>query len=525
MPAARDSPFRLSREKSMCPHGCNSVLRILAVVAVVGYPWIRWLSTHAKSWERMHLEFGRGNMSPKLIRKEETVVYDQMVSNYLKEQNGSFFLVTNDEMFVKTVRGAMRFIGFNYDSLAMAHVSSDVVRKCRDLLNAYAQIVLFIESKISGKSNVYEFKRIKESFGDKVKIICLTPEVSEEHVSFIAENDVDSIIVKPISINNLIQKIAFAIRPTNSFFVEVEQIKKLIDQCLYEEAMPKIEMLLKEKPSSSICMMLKGDIFKSKKDFGNAEHYYKEASKGSRLNLKPLQRLANLYLEADDAANYLKYLLLMDKISPLNHERKISIGEQYSKNGQEEAAQKYYQDALGIVRAQANDMLASTYMEIGVKLREINPEQGLAFMRQALESKGSDFSRADLWMVNEMGLSLRKQGDWQGAVDAYQKALHVIPDEPGLHYNMGMAYFQGKEHLKAVKQFEKAVAARPEILQESPLIPFNIGMVYLQMKKFPDADRYMRAALQVDPDFEQAKAAIGKIRSATGGDADPSRQS
>ena len=45
------------------------------------------------------------------------------------------------------------------------------------------------------------------------------------------------------------------------------------------------------------------------------------------------------------------------------------------------------------------------------------------------------------------------------------------------------------------------------------------------MKKFPDADRYMRAALQVDPDFEQAKAAIGKIRSATGGDADPSRQS
>lgn len=498
---------------------------VLDVVAFVGYPWIRWPAARATIWAHMHLGFERGNMSHKLIRKEEVVVYDQMVSNYLKNQNGSFFLVTNDEMFVKTVRGAMRFIGFNYDSLAVAHVSADVVRKCRDLLNAYAQIVLFIESKISGKSNVYEFKRIKESFGDKVKIICLTPEVSEEHVSFIAENDVDSIIVKPISINNLIQKIAFAIRPSNSFFVEVEQIKKLIDQGLYEEAMPKIELLLNEKPSSSICMMLKGDIFKSKMDFGNAEHYYKEASKGSRLNLKPLQRLANLYLETEDAEKYLKYLLLMDRISPLNHERKISIGEQYSKNGQEDAAQKYYQEALGIVRAQANDMLASTYMEIGVKLREINPEQGLAFMRQALESKGSDFSRADLWMVNEMGLSLRKQGDWQGAVDAYQKALQVIPDEPGLHYNMGMAYFQGKEHLKAVKQFEKAVAARPEILQESPLIPFNIGMVYLQMKRFEDADRYMRAALQSDPEFEQARTALGKIRSTIGPDGTAARES
>ena len=40
--------------------------------------------------------------------------------------------------------------------------------------------------------------------------------------------------------------------------MDLRKIKKLIDQCLYEEAMPKIEMLLKEKPSSSICMMLKG---------------------------------------------------------------------------------------------------------------------------------------------------------------------------------------------------------------------------------------------------------------------------
>lgn len=451
-------------------------------------------------------------MSHKLIRKEEVVVYDQMVSNYLKNQNGSFFLVTNDEMFVKTVRGAMRFIGFNYDSLAVAHVSSDVVKKCRDLLNSYAQVVLFIESTIGGKSNVYEFKRVKESFGDKVKIICLTPEVSEEHVSFIAENEVDSIIVKPISINNLIQKIAFAIRPTNSFFVEVENIRKLIDQGRHEEAMPKIELLLKEKPSSSICMMLKGDIFKDKRDYGIAESFYKEAAKGSRLNLKPLQRLANLYVETGDSRNYLKYLLLMDKISPLNHARKISIGEQYSRNGDEDIAQKYYHDAISIVRAQANDLLASTYMDIGVKLREVNPERGLEFMRQALEAKGSDFGRADLWMVNEMGLSLRKQGDWQGAVDAYQRALQVIPDEAGLHYNMGMAYFQGKEHLKAVKQFEKAIAASPEILRESPLIPFNIGMVYYQMRRAEEAVRFMRAALDVDPGFEQARSVLEKLR-------------
>ncbi len=64
--------------------------------------------------------------------------------------------------------------------------------------------------------------------------------------------------------------------------------------------------------------------------------YYKEAVKESRLNLKPLQKLADLYEEIEESKEYIKYLLLMDKISPLNHKRKINIGEQYSKTGEDE---------------------------------------------------------------------------------------------------------------------------------------------------------------------------------------------
>ena len=452
-------------------------------------------------------------MVQKFIKKEESVIYDQMVADFLRTKNGSFLIVTNDEMFIKTVRGAMRFIGFNYDLLEVAHVSTDVVKRCKNILATYSQLVIFIESKIHGKSNVYDFKTLKETFAEKIKIICLTPEVSEEHVSFIAENEVDSIIVKPISINNLIQKVAFAIKPSNSFFMEVENIKKLIDQGKYDDATSRIEMLLREKPNSSICMILKGDIFKSLEDYQNAEHYYKEAAKGSRLNLKPLQKLVDLYVHTGDAKSCLKYLVMMDKISPLNHTRKISIGEHHSRNGDVELAEKYYQAAIQIVMNQANDMLASTYMDIGVKLREINPEQGLHFMRQAVEAKGSDFTREDLWMVNEMGMTLRKKGDWEGAIEAYGRALKIIPDEAGLLYNMGMAHFQGKEHRKAVSRFEKAVAASPEMLGESPLIPFNIGMTYYQMKEYQAAERYMRMCLEVDPAFEQARAVLAKIGS------------
>ncbi len=452
-------------------------------------------------------------MSHKLIRKDAAPIYDRIVANFLQNQNGSFFLVTNDEIFVRTMRGALRTMGLNYDSLSIAHISSDIWKKCKDLLEKNSQIVMFIESKINGRSNIFDFKSLKDSFGNKIKIICITPEISEEHVSFIAENDVDSIIVKPISINNIIQKIAFVIKPNNFFQTEIENIKDLIDKAEYDQAGLKIDILLEQKPGSSICMILKGDISRKKGDDKTAEMYYKEAVKESRLNLKPLQKLADLYAENDESKEYIKYLLLMDKISPLNHKRKINIGELYSKSGEDDKARKFYSDAVNIVRSQANDLLASTLMDIGVKLREVNPEQSIEFMNQALETKGADMTREDLWMVNEMGVSLRKKGDWKGAVQTYQQALSMIPNEAGLHYNMGMAYAQGKEHHKAVCEFDKAVAASSDILQESPLIPFNIGMVYFQMNRLQEVERFMKAALKCDPNFDRAKTILGKIGS------------
>lgn len=455
-------------------------------------------------------------MSNKFIKNENAILYDQMVLNFLRNKNGAFFLVTKDDMFIKTVRGAMHVIGLNYNSMLISNEQENIMKNCQLLLKKYSHVMLFVESKINGKNLVYDLKAIKNVFSDSLKIICITPEVSEGHVSFIAENEVDSIIVKPISINNLLQKIAFAIKPANSFSLEIERVKTLIEQGKYDEAMPIIDDLLMKKPKSSICMILKGDIFKKIGDYRRAESYYKDAESESKLNLKPLQKLADLYDEILDSKNYMKYLLVMDKISPLNHLRKIAIGEQYSKDGEEEAANRYFKDAVTIIKNQANDMLASTYMDIGIKLRDIDPEQSVRFMNQALETKGGDFTREDLWMVNEMGMCLRKKGDWMGAVDTYRKALQIISGEAGLHYNLGMAYLQGKEYIKAAKEFEKSVAISPEILQESAIIPYNIGMVYVQMKQYADAERYMLAALVVDPDFKQARAILGKIRSENG---------
>ncbi|GAB1409575.1 response regulator [Desulfovibrionales bacterium] len=450
-------------------------------------------------------------MSTQILKKDPSSLYDQIVRHYVTNQLGVFLLVTNDDMFIKTARGALRTLGLNYDSLSVTNISADIGKKCKDILSANPRLLLIIESKIHGRSNVFDFKIFKQTFGDALKIICITPEVSEDHVAFIAENEADSIIVKPISINNIIQKIAFTIKPINNFYNEIEKIKHLITVRQFDEANRRIDLLLQQKPNSSICLILKGDISKTLQEYEEAEFFYMQAAKESKLNLKPLQRLVDLYTETSNAEHSLKYLLLMDKISPLNHNRKIDIGTLYSRDGEAKTAEKYYQEAINIVESQANDLLASTLMDIGIKLREHNPEQAMHFMEKAIATKGENITREDLWMVNEMGMSLRKEGNWQGAIQAYQRALRLIPNESGLHYNIGMAYAQGKEYYKAICEFDKAISIAPEILRESPFIPYNIGQVYYQMNRYPEVDQYMKMALVLDPEFERAKVMLGKI--------------
>lgn len=55
-------------------------------------------------------------------------------------------------------------------------------------------------------------------------------------------------------------------------------------------------------------MILKGDIAKKNGDIKSAEMCYKEAVKESRLNLKLLQKLADLYAEIEESKEYIKYL-------------------------------------------------------------------------------------------------------------------------------------------------------------------------------------------------------------------------
>ena len=144
------------------------------------------------------------------------------------------------------------------------------------------------------------------------------------------------------------------------------------------------------------------------------------------------------------------------------------------------------------VEKEAKSLLSNTMMEIARKLKDSRPDLSSQYIAKAIQVKGSNLSRKDLWMFNEMGVTLRQQNKWEEAIEYYKKGLEIAPLDAGLLYNIGMACAQGKEYYKALEYFQKSIEIKPEIINERPSIPFNIGKVYFQINNLPEAYKLLR---------------------------------
>lgn len=62
---------------------------------------------------------------------------------------------------------------------------------------------------------------------------------------------------------------------------------------------------------------------------------------------------------------------------------------------------------------------------------------------------------------NDMGVRLRREGDFLGALHAYNQALVLTPDDESVHFNIAKAHFLIGEKEQAVEHLIKAIELRP----------------------------------------------------------------
>lgn len=448
----------------------------------------------------------------RLKAEQATKRYERIVTDYLAEA-GFLVVCTDDESFLRQlkfalgslrvdVKTALREVG-DYDEAAT------LAGKTVERLNS--PLLFFLERRLRKNTCLKTVKTLKNFYGDKVRLVVMSVEISRDEMILTHEVGADSFVTKPISANALIEKIAFAIRPNNQLGVLLDRAAGLLAAGDLEQAGRVAAKAFELKPGSLKAHLLLGDVALRRGDHPGAERHYMEAARVEKFYIEPLKRLVDLYGESGDDDKRLACLTRLDELSPLNFERKVTIGEAYLDRGETDRAKDFFEEARRVVSKVAVDMVSESLMEMARKIGDRDQEMALRFVTEAIAAKGESISKADLWMFNNRGILLRRQGNWKEAVENYRKALAVAPDDAGVRYNLGVAYAEGKDYDTALTHFEQALRLDDSLIRQGPTVGYNIATAYHRCRNLPEARRLLGLALEVDAGYEPARRLLAHL--------------
>lgn len=99
----------------------------------------------------------------------------------------------------------------------------------------------------------------------------------------------------------------------------------------------------------------------------------------------------------------------------------------------------------------------------------------------------------------KLGIDLAQHQRYAEAIRAYQKALALYQGVPGIHLNLGLAYFKSFDFANAAGQFRIVLAQDPADFRSQVLL----GMSYFGAGRYADAATQLETASKMQPGNEQ----------------------
>ncbi len=447
------------------------------------------------------------NINMKLKQKQ----YESHVVEYITAAKGYFIVVSDDHNFQQILRTTLqKHLAITEDVITVVSNPDHILKTIRDTSVRRKGILIFIERTLHGKDMGFLVRQLKNAF-DFVRIIILTGEADRQKLVLLHEIGADNFIAKPISINTLIEKIAFTIKPQGKLGQLIDLAKSMVTRGAYDQALKASRKILEIKPNSAAGFLVMGDAFKGLGKVDKAREAYESASDNAQLYLEPLKKLADLHQETGDVEQQLKVLQRLDQLSPLNVERKVDIGTIHVELGNEEEAERLFESAVNQATREALSYIGEISERIGNVYAQRDPAKAERYYRRALDAKGSMLEQSDIATFNSLGIALRKQGKWYEATQEYQKALQITPDDEHLYYNIAMASAEGKQFRAASDYLEKALRINGQFPSKDKTIAYNMGLVFMRTGDKDRAKEMMQAALTAAPDFVKARQALEQI--------------
>jgi tetratricopeptide (TPR) repeat protein len=428
--------------------------------------------------------------------------YEGIVRDFVTQRNGTFFVLSDDSTFMNTLRTAM-YKHLVVKGGTVRHIADREIltKEMADATAAKKTVVLLLERDIEGRSNVEFIKYLRTDYPEAY-IVVLTTELEKERLILFYEMGANNYIIKPISLNVLVEKLANTIKPQSKLAQAIEKAKKLLRGNEFEKALKIADKILEIKPDSAAGLMVKGDALKGLSRRKEAHKAYEQARDSAHMYLEPLKKLADFYKEEKDTVRQLEILEVLDELSPLNIERKLSMGSLLMVIGELQRAEDKFDEAVKLMTRQAYTQVSGISKSIANRVLPRSPRMAEKYLRHSLQIKSQRnlLNKKDLEDFNKLGMALRQQGKWKEAVNEYRKALRLAPDEPVLHYNIALALSEGEVFEEAAVEMEAALEKNPDFPENNPVIIFSIAYTFHKAGNQERALPFMEKAQQLTPD-------------------------
>jgi tetratricopeptide (TPR) repeat protein len=453
------------------------------------------------------------NLAPSMGVKQaasQTPRYDQVVRNFLEDQGGVLIILSEDALFIKLVRtGVLRALQIKGDCVVTFHDLDAALNGIKEKTRVDIPILVLADRTLAGKPTT-SFIRTAKTLYPLLKLIVMTHETTKESLSLLFEIGVDHLVTKPVSVDTLIEKMAGVIKPQSKISQLVLDARIHLEQGDFEKVFGVCEAILGMKQKSPIALMLRGEAFLKNGNRDEAIDEFEKAHQYSPLYLEPLKKLADAHRDNDEE-QYLTYMLKLDNISPLNVERKCEIGKCFVRKRETESAKEFFDKAIACAQEEAKRYLCTIISDIAHAMLEASPEHSEKYYTQFFEVKGDELSKDDIVAFNRRGIAMRKQGKWREALENYETALKIDPEDLNLLYNYALAYADGEQHRKAVDLYGKVLHKDPEFHLKAAVVSYNIANSYFHVKDMGNARLYANTALEIDPDHKSSKRLLARI--------------
>lgn len=386
--------------------------------------------------------------------------YADVIDEFVAE-GGIFYVITRDKIFYQTIKNALcHDMGHDNQILRTIQDTGEIAKVLSAAVSAKQRPFLFMEHALNGQLTISQLQYIEKTW-PQVPVVIVARDVYQDRLFQFHEEGADNFLTKPACSNTVIEKIAYTLQPQCEIDALLAAGRQMVTDNRFEEAIEVAQTLLGKRPNYAAALVILGDALKGLARREQALAAYQDAEKHAKMYLEPLKRLIVFYAEDQNNEETLRYLVKLDKLSPLNCNRKIKIAEMHIEQGRSEEAEKYFDRAIDSAREEAMSVVSEMCLDIADMVADNNPKLAEKYYRKSLEMTKNSRSAMCMNIYNRLGISLRKQGMWQEAIEAYFEAEKHSPKDENIQYNIALAYGEGGDFKNAAERVLQALGLNP----------------------------------------------------------------